>query len=56
MKNNKGKITPESDTLQASSCQDFTGLIPAGPVDETELQDYEELFPFYPKIPRHTKE
>ncbi len=33
------------------SAQDCTGLIPAGPVNEDELENYEELYPFLPKVP-----
>jgi len=34
------------------SAQDCTGLIPSGPVDEAEIENYEELYPFLPKIPK----
>lgn len=34
------------------SVQDCTGLIPSGPVEEEELEDYEELYPFLPKVPK----
>ena len=38
--------------VKPSSAQDCTGLIPAGPVTEKELEEYEELYPFLPEIPR----
>lgn len=37
--------------LTPCSAQDMTGLIPAGPVGEEELENYEELYPFLPKVP-----
>lgn len=37
--------------LKPCSVQDCTGLIPKGPVDEAEIENYEELYPFLPKIP-----
>ena len=36
------------DYLKASSAQDCTGLIPAAPQSEEELESYEELYPFLP--------
>ncbi|MBR5509615.1 MAG: hypothetical protein IKV59_06140 [Lachnospiraceae bacterium] len=41
--------------IKPNSAQDCTGLIPAGPVDENELEAYEELYPFLPKIPEGSK-
>lgn len=41
--------------LRPASTQDCTGLIPEGSVDEQMLEDYEELYPFLPKIPRGSK-
>lgn len=38
--------------LKPCSVQDCTGLIPKGPVDEAEMENYEELYPFLPRIPR----
>lgn len=35
--------------MKACSAQDCTGLIPSAPVDESELENYEELYPFLPK-------
>ena len=42
MKNKK------STDFWVASNRDMTGLIPAGPVDIEELEDYEELYPMYP--------
>lgn len=41
--------------VKPNSAQDCTGLIPAGPVDEEELEAYEELYPFLPQIPKGSK-
>lgn len=45
-------VAPEGyRCLTPCSAQDMTGLIPAGPVGEEELENYEELYPFLPKVP-----
>ena len=50
------QIIDEYDYLGKScSFQDCTGLIPAGTVDENEMENYEELYPFLPKIPDGSK-
>ena len=41
---------PEYDYLKPASTQDCTGLIPAGPVDEEEMDQYEELYSFLPPV------
>lgn len=41
--------------LRPASAQDCTGLIPGGPAGEQELEYYEELYPFLPKIPENSK-
>lgn len=41
--------------VKPCSFQDCTGLIPAGPVNEKEMEDYEELYPFLPQIPDGSK-
>ena len=59
MKHQKMKSSANTDVyryIKPGSAQDCTGLIPAGPVDETELEAYEELYPFLPKVPEGTKE
>lgn len=38
--------------LSPCSAQDMTGLIPSGPVGEDELENYEALYPFLPKVPK----
>lgn len=40
--------------IKPCSAQDCTGVIPAGPVDENELENYEELYPYLPKVPEHS--
>ena len=40
--------------LTPCSAQEMTGLIPAGPMGEEEMEDYEELYPFLPKVPTKT--
>ncbi len=54
MKNNQNKSTDpmEYDYLKASSVQDCTGLIPRGIMDESEIENYEEVYPFLPKVIR----
>ncbi len=48
----KSSLIPEGyDDLTPCSAQDMTGLIPAGPSGEEELENYEELYPFLPKVP-----
>lgn len=47
----KASTTPEDCRyLPPCSAQDMTGLIPAGPVGEEEMENYEELYPFLPKV------
>lgn len=50
MKNLKNSNTAhtEYDYLKASSAQDCTGLIPRGIADDSEIENYEELYPFLP--------
>lgn len=43
-------MIPEYDYLKASSAQDCTGLIPSLPIDEGEMENYEELYPFLPGV------
>lgn len=53
----KSSVTPEGYRyLTPCSAQDMTGLIPSGPVGEEEMEDYEELYPFLPKVPHKTNE
>lgn len=53
MTNSKSKEElPHYDYLQSSCSQDFTGLIPSGPIDEEELSRYNEIYPIYPKVPQ----
>ena len=40
---------PDYAELKASSATDCTGLIPAAPADEDELENYEELYAFLPQ-------
>jgi len=41
-----GCDTPSTHRIQASSAMDCTGLIPALPADDAELENYAELYPF----------
>lgn len=50
MKKSKSTDPMEYDYLKASSVQDCTGLIPAAPADDAEVENYEELYPFLPKV------
>lgn len=54
MENNKKKSTEpmEYNYLKASSVQDCTGLIPRAIMDESEVENYEEVYPFLPKVIR----
>lgn len=54
MNDNKSKnIDPmEYDYLKASSVQDCTGLIPRAIEDESEVENYEEIYPFLPRVVR----
>ena len=45
----KSKSPIDYDYLKASSAQDCTGLIPRGIEDESEIESYEEIYPFLPK-------
>lgn len=50
-KSKKGDFSymDDYDYLNVSSATDCTGLIPAGATEE-ELENYEELYPFLPKV------
>lgn len=50
----QSSMIPEG--LTPCSAQDMTGLIPSGPVGEEEMEDYEELYPFLPKVPHKVNE
>lgn len=39
----------EYDYLKTASSQDCTGLIPAAPASNAELESYEDLYPFLPQ-------
>lgn len=41
-----GCDTPSTLNIQASSATDFTGLIPALPESEEELENYAQLYPY----------
>lgn len=42
------KYNTTTDTLQAASTTDFTGLIPAAPMSRDAYNAYLELYPFLP--------
>ena len=43
--------TMDDDYLFSASCQDCTGLIPSVAHDETEVENYENLYPYLPPVP-----
>lgn len=49
MKKSENDNSTDYDYLNTSSATDCTGLIPAAPAEEEELENYEELYPFLPK-------
>ena len=54
MKKESAKASAASEEynyLNPCSAQDMTGLIPAGTVGDEELENYEKLYPFLPKVP-----
>lgn len=55
----KKRKHPDSENnyryLRPCSAQDCTGLIPAGPADDGELENYEELYPYLPRIPEGSR-
>ena len=42
-------VEPENDDLRICSSMECTGLIPALPEDDGQLEAYEELYPFLAK-------
>ncbi|MDO4295780.1 MAG: hypothetical protein Q4D90_06435 [bacterium] len=42
-------LAASEDSFQAASTSDCTGLIPALPTSEAELESYEEMYPFLPR-------
>ncbi len=42
--------TKDYDYLQTAAVQDCTGLIPVAPQNETERDNYEELYPVLPRV------
>ena len=45
------KEEQDDNDLRICSSMECTGLIPALPENEDQLESYEELYPFLPKIP-----
>ncbi|MGL5438106.1 MAG: hypothetical protein ACRDBO_22455 [Lachnospiraceae bacterium] len=41
-----GCDTPSTNNIEAGSATDLTGLIPALPESDAELENYAELYPF----------
>ena len=58
MKNQKNNSADpmDYDYLKASSAQDCTGLIPTGIKDDSEVENYTEIYPFLPRVPKSKKE
>lgn len=52
----KESTLPDYDYLKPASTQDCTGLIPAGIVDEAEIENYEDLYPFLPSTLSYKKD
>lgn len=50
MNKNNTSDPMEYEYLKSASFQDCTGLIPAAPVNDAEIENYEELYPFLPKV------
>lgn len=48
-KDNDSKYNIQELPIQACSVMDCTGLIPALPANEEELENYEELYPYLAK-------
>jgi len=49
------QASEEYKYIKPCSAQDCTGLIPSAPENESELENYEELYPFLPQIPNASK-
>ena len=47
--NTRPEFFPDNAFFDSASCQDCTGLIPAAPADEDEIENYKELYPFLPR-------
>lgn len=43
--------TMNDDYLFSASCNDMTGLAPTVAHNETEAQNYEEIYPYLPPVP-----
>ncbi len=50
----QSKTDPYDIDIQACSTMDCTGLIPAKPKTEEELENYEELYPYLTKAQSHS--
>lgn len=52
--NDNQRIIDSYDYLgKAASSTDCTGLIPAKPTNSAELESYEALYPYCPKLPKN---
>ena len=49
LKNNTAENLFDDSDIQACSATDCTGLIPALPQDEAEVEAYEDLYPYIAK-------
>ena len=49
LKNNITQNLFDDSDIQACSATDCTGLIPALPQDEAEIEAYETIYPYIPK-------
>ena len=41
--------------IQSCSAMDCTGLMPAPPLSEAELESYEDLYRIFPKAPKESE-
>ena len=58
MKNSSKKLLTSADwdiDIQACSATDCTGLIPALPQDEAEVEAYEDIYPYITKAQKTQK-
>ena len=54
--NKDKKYNTQDIDIQACSTMDCTGLIPAKPATEEELENYDELYPYLAKVTPADKE
>lgn len=45
----------EYDYIKAASAQDCTGLIPSAIKNASEIESYEEIYPFLPQLKKYSQ-